>query len=219
MGSATPYGRFPIEIWDGTTSTTPDVLTDKAPDTELAARYRAEIRALETVLISYLGALEKLNAYGAGDSVFGVKADGTELEYKILIDGPGIVVTHTPAGITFSTGLRGVAGEALAVGDVLYLKADGKVYKAKADADATSMATGISDRVAVLDDAILILSFGAVTNSSWTLTVGDVYYLDPAVAGGITKTIPTTAGQSVVPCGVAVSTTSMAINFRTRVKL
>lgn len=221
---ATPRPKFPDETWDGTTKATPDVSTRKTPDVLFGERYRAEIRSLEEVLLQYLDALDKLIAYGPGDSILGIKADGTELEYKVLIEGSGVVITHTPSGITISanTGgasFSGMAGEALSLGDVLYIGADGKAYKAQADADATSEAVGVSDRDAVLDDPILILPIGDVTNPGWSLTAGDLYYLSPTVAGGITSTPPSTTGQLIVPCGVATSTTSLAVDFRTRVKL
>ena len=224
MGNATPQPRFPDEIWDGTTPSTPDVQYDKTPDIEFGARYRAEIMALEQLLIQYIDVLETIKNYGVGNSLLGVKSDGTELEYKILIEGSGIVITHSPAGITIAanTGgasFSGTAGEALSLGDILYLGVDGKSYKAQADADATSEAVGVCDRNAVLDESILILPIGDVTNGGWSLTTGDLYYLSPTIAGGITNTAPTTTGQLIVPCGVATSTTSLAVDFRTRVKL
>jgi hypothetical protein len=44
------------------------------------------------------------------------------------------------------------------------------------------------------------------------LTAGAVYYADPASPGGITATKPTTSNQYLVPVGMAISTTQLAIN-------
>jgi len=50
-----------------------------------------------------------------------------------------------------------------------------------------------------------------VTGQSGGLTSGSVYYLDPATAGKLTTTKPTTPGQFVVQVGIALSTTELAI--------
>jgi len=229
MGSATPYGKFPLETWDGTTSSAPDVLTDKTPDTIFAARYRAEIQALETVLISYLDALEKLNAYGPGDSVLGVKADGTELEYKVLVDGPGIIITHTPTGITITAEVGTVTMQndnagTIVIGQAVYTKNNGNVDLAQADAAGTvevlglvrdtSIATGTSGEIQT--DGTLTATTGEwdnVTGETGGLTPGAVYYLDPNTPGSLTQTAPTTTGDFVIRVGKAIATTTMAISI------
>jgi hypothetical protein len=47
------------------------------------------------------------------------------------------------------------------------------------------------------------------------LTFNSVYYLDPATAGKLTKTAPTTVGQYVMPIGLALSTTDLQITIST----
>ncbi len=92
-------GKFPQEIWDGLTPTTPDYNTEAAPDIDFGARYRAEIRALETTLASYQTILNYIQALGVGNSILGVRADGNLLEWKSLIAGAGILLTHAVGAI------------------------------------------------------------------------------------------------------------------------
>jgi hypothetical protein len=55
----------------------------------------------------------------------------------------------------------------------------------------------------------------AVTADTGGLTFNSVYYLDPATAGKLTKTAPTTVGQYVMPIGLALSTTDLQITIST----
>lgn len=224
MPKATPEGIFPNGIWDGRTSTTPDVSTEKNPDIELANRYRAEIRAIEETLAGYLGLLDKILEYGPSNSVLGVVDDGTDLEYKVLTGGTGITVSHGANEITISTqadqiGFAGVSGADLLLGDAVYVSSDSKAYPAKADTPSTSVVIGFCDREAAVDEPVVILPLGNLTNPAWSLTVGDKYYLSPSVSGEITNSPPATVGFNVVPIGVAHSSTQLAIDLKVSVWL
>lgn len=226
MPRATPDPKFPNTVWDGLTSTTPDVSIEKPPDTEMGNRLRAEIRALEATMLLYIDLLDQILDYGPANSVLGVIDDGTDVEYKELIEGTGIVITHAAGRITISgsedaagVAVEGIAGETLAIGDLLYVQSNGKAYKAQANAVATSMVIGMCDRVAILDDEISILQIGSVINVGWSLTVGTLYYLSPGIAGAITETPPTMSGYYVIPVGVATSATKLAISLKVSVLL
>jgi hypothetical protein len=103
MAKSVPDPIFPGDIWDGTTDKYPNINTDKTPDTEFGARYRAEIRSLEQVLDAYSDVLDTINAYGAANTILGVKGDGTELEYKTLVAGTGIDIVHSGVNTTISS--------------------------------------------------------------------------------------------------------------------
>jgi hypothetical protein len=104
------------------------------------------------------------------------------------------------------------AGGALGAGDVVYFKStDSKWYQAKADAVGTSgsVLLGICPAAISSGATGTILIFGTMGKTGWSLTTGSVYYVSPSTAGGITVTVPSTAGQQVRVVGVALSATVM----------
>lgn len=119
--------------------------------------------------------------------------------------------------------LNGNAGVLLA-GAPVYSSANGTVDKAKADAVGTTEAIGLVAQ----DPSIAIGASGTIrtagpltlTTAQWDLITGDVggllfnqeYWVDPATAGKLTKTAPTTPTQFVKPMGRAVSTEIMIID-------
>jgi hypothetical protein len=54
----------------------------------------------------------------------------------------------------------------------------------------------------------------AVAGTTGGMARGTYYYLDPATAGKLTATAPSTAGQFVVEVGLALSTTELLIRPR-----
>lgn len=103
--------------------------------------------------------------------------------------------------------------------------------KAKADASGTSKVIGlvaqtsISNGVAgdvALSGALTFASttqVDAIAGTTGGFTAGTTYYLDPATAGKITATAPTTAGQYVVEIGVALSTLVLRLSIKSRILL
>lgn len=104
----------------------------------------------------------------------------------------------------------------------VYVKSNGHVDLAKADASATSRAfglvldTSIATTVSgyIQAEGILTATTGqwdAVAGTSGGLAAGTVYYLSAATAGLLTATPPSTVGQSIVEIGQALSTTELKI--------
>jgi hypothetical protein len=224
-----PTPKYDDEIWDGTTpKSRPDTNVFKGADAEIGNRHSSEIIALEKNLHGLKDELDILRNPGPANSVLGVKADQSGLEYKVFVAGSGMVISHTPESVTFtSTGGGGatvqivaVAGETLALGDIVYISiADGKAYKAIATSADTSEAMGFCDKAAVLNDVIGINPVGPFTNPLWSLTPGTRYYLSPITAGAITATAPSTLGQHIVPLCVASDVTIIAISILAKIKL
>jgi hypothetical protein len=78
-----------------------------------------------------------------------------------------------------------VAGEALAEGDFVYIKNDGKVYKATgAAANAAARARGVVLQAAAAGDGVTVLN-GVVVRYGAGLTPGAQYFLSGTVAGGL----------------------------------
>jgi hypothetical protein len=101
--------------------------------------------------------------------------------------------------------ITGVAGEELVIGDVVYLKSDGKFWKADGTAEATAKGLiGMSTSAVSAEAACRIMLYGIYTTAG--LTTAAEYYLD-TTAGTYSTTKPSVATQIVRLIGYAVSTT------------
>jgi hypothetical protein len=99
-----------------------------------------------------------------------------------------------------------------------------EVDKARANAAGTARVYGLvydttiatTAQGTIATDGPLIATtteWDAVTGQTGGLTPGAMYFLDPATAGKLTTTPPTTAGQLVVKVGEAVSDVELEINI------
>lgn len=128
-----------------------------------------------------------------------------------LVDGSyvGTTVTQT-------------AGEALAVGDVVYYKDDEKVYKAKADSNSTMICMGIATASCAINGSVVLLIDGMIRNSSvFGFTTGgqasksadsSIVYVSETTAGAVTQLRSTTSTHIVQIIGYAVTTD--ILNFK-----
>lgn len=116
-------------------------------------------------------------------------------------------------------------------GSAVYGDVAGGFKKAQANAAGTSkvlglvstapsIANGVAGSVC-LDDVLTLTTaqWDAVTGGSGGLTANTIYYLDPATAGKITVTAPTTVGQLVVEVGRSLSTVDMKVNIKSSILL
>ena len=113
---------------------------------------------------------------------------------------------------------------AIVIGAPVYSPSAGNFDKARANAISTSDTVGLVADTSVGASAAgnvqvngivtaTTTQWDAVTGGSGGLTAGSVYYLDPATAGKLTTTAPTTVGQTVVRIGVALSTTQLELGI------
>lgn len=116
----------------------------------------------------------------------------------------------------------------LVIGTPVYISGNDAVDKAKADASGTSKLYGLmvptstatATPGAVRRDGVLAATTGqwdTVTGGSGGLVAGTVYWLDPATAGKLTTTCPTTVGQYACRAGMAISTTELDIQIEPRI--
>lgn len=114
-------------------------------------------------------------------------------------------------------------GSTINICEAVYLKSDGDVDLAKADAIATADVLGVVYDATIASAAEGNIAIGgimtattgqwdAVTGDSGGLTPGSVYYLDASTAGNLTTTAPDTDGQVVTRVGKALSATQMYVN-------
>ncbi len=124
-----------------------------------------------------------------------------DLNQKNIILDPTPTSDHTWNGevATFT------AGEGVVIGDVCYLKSDGKFWQCDADAVATTagmlaMATGTISA----DATGTFLLNGFIRDDTWALTVGAELYVD-VTPGNPTETKPTATADIVRIVGYAYS--------------
>jgi hypothetical protein len=105
------------------------------------------------------------------------------------------------------TRLEADSGEAVAQWVAVYLKSDGKWWKAKADAAATMPALGLAiEAASAADEPVRVQRVGLVTNAGWSWTAGQLIYVSAATAGALTATPP---AANVQPVGIAASATTV----------
>lgn len=96
-----------------------------------------------------------------------------------------------------------VVGEAVAFPDLLYLKSDGKWWRADADAASSMPGLRMALETKVADDTCSMLVMGRVRDDDWAWTVGGLIYASAAVVGGLTQTAPSDTTDIVQVVGIA----------------
>lgn len=153
----------------------------------------------------------------------------------VIVNGQ---VQQLPAGDTLDAEVSEVDivsktndnASALVIGTAVYPKSNGNVDKGRANASGTVELLGLvrdasiaaAASGAVQTDGILTATteeWDAVTGQTGGLTSGSPYYLDPATAGMLTATAPTTTGQFVVRVGLAISEVDLDISIQPPIKL
>ncbi len=109
---------------------------------------------------------------------------------------PDLTVDHTYSGNSF----EGTAGETLALFNLVYLKSDGKYWKADADAASTMPGVAMASGVIAADAVgVFVAPVSYVRDDSWAWTVGGALYAS-GTAGGLTETagtVPEIVGYAV----------------------
>lgn len=96
-------------------------------------------------------------------------------------------------------------GENVVIGDALYMKNDGKLWKADANATATMPVVAIALGSINANNAGDVLKTGFIRDDSWSWTVGQLIYAS-GTAGALSQTAPNTSGDQVQVLGYAVTT-------------
>lgn len=127
-----------------------------------------------------------------------------------------ILPTQSQPGLSVDHGWHGIAailtaGENLAIGDVGYIKNDGKVWKADANAAATMPVIVLATGTIAADAEGEFLLSGYMRDDSWDWTVGGLTYCD-TTAGALTQTAPAGSGDQVQVVGVAITADIILFN-------
>jgi len=155
------------------------------------------------------GATEK-SAYDAALAIADAQIKSNKDHADTVAGNPHSVTSDEIGNITALKGTY-TAGENIAQYDTVYIKSDGKIYKAKANAAATCKIIGIASAAIASSAAGVVYLLGEVTNGSWSWTIGVIIFLSAATGGALTETPPSGGGQFVVRIGLAISTTKIIL--------
>jgi len=136
-------------------------------------------------------------------------ATWTEIQYcGENVDFPNPGSDHAAVGVTTSA----TAGENVVIGDVCYLKSDGKFWKADADAEATAKGMlAIATASITADASGVFLLYGKLRDDTWNWTIGAELYVHTE-GGNPTATRPSGAADIVRIIGHAYSADIMFFN-------
>jgi hypothetical protein len=124
-------------------------------------------------------------------------------------EGGGVVrVTPAPVAGVDVAGLYACAPGAVAVGQAVKMTGSATCALAQADT-AADVAVGICSQV--LNPALVLITYNGEVSGFVGLVPDTEYYLDPAVAGGVTAVAPSTPGQIVQIMGRAKTAAILAV--------
>lgn len=153
--------------------------------------------ALRKPLVIVSGQIQQIQA---GDTL---DASVAEQEVVILTNGQGGAVAHVigaPVYISAGSTAKKAANTSATLSNVIALAAETSIADA---APGSYLTSGVLTATTAQWDA--------VAGTTGGLVAGTTYYL--AGAGLLTSTPTTTAGEYVVPVGVAISTTSLKLKI------
>lgn len=107
--------------------------------------------------------------------------------------------------------IKKVVGENVSAGNGLYLKDDGKWYKANASFEATMPAEALAVKSASADENCSMILIGTHVNAAWTWTIGGLLYVS-TTAGLLTQERPSGTGKQVQIVGFALEATEIFFN-------
>lgn len=116
-----------------------------------------------------------------------------------LIEAP--TVTRTTSGLIVSM-TYGEPDPGITIGDLLYFKSDGKVYKAKANGTSTYPVMGLALATAIGGSNNVLLQGIYRDDTRYNLTVGGVVYLS-TTAGSETQAQPAATNDVIQVIGIA----------------
>lgn len=128
----------------------------------------------------------------------GVSAGGTELS--------NLTYRIPDTGKVSGVKLPFIAGENLSLGDLCYIGADFKLYKANASSETTTPCIAIVLANVLVDESVSCLIDGIITLDGITLSVGKIYL--STTEGTMTQVAPSGTGEIVQVLGVAISDSS-----------
>lgn len=137
----------------------------------------------------------------------GTQAASTISDFDTAVVSASVLNSGLSTNLTIS-GIKTTmtVGEDVVFGDLLYVKSDGKLWKADANDTNTYPAFYFATETKTANATCVVLKNGFARNDSWTWTVGGLLYMS-TTTGGITQTQPETTDDIVQIVGIAISAT------------
>jgi len=139
------------------------------------------------------------HGYANNASNYASEAHGYANEASTFADNASSSANEVPNALISAT-----YGESISEDDLLYLKSDGKYWKALANASGTMPVRAIATEAGTADQTKTIRLWGEVTAGSG-MTTGDNVWVSANTSGSITTTQPAASGEQVQLVGIALS--------------
>jgi hypothetical protein len=122
------------------------------------------------------------------------------------LTGKDLGLVNAPASDQTGSGLitTDTVGENVAVGELLYMKSDGKWWKANATNTTAMPCAGLAMEAKNANQDGKILLLGFFRKDAWNWTVGGLIYVS-TTSGAPTQTIPSSTGNQVQVLGIAIT--------------
>lgn len=149
-------------------------------------------------------------APSAGDAAAGkfLSASGG---YSVPPGGSSLTLTEAPSNQSYTGIIVSLTyGESLVPGDPIYIKSDGKVWKADANGSSTYPCVGLAMETASSGSHIVLLTGIYRDDSLFAWTVGGIVYL--STGGALTQTQPSATDDVIQIIGIATHADRMYVN-------
>jgi len=198
-------------VWYAATSSTTSVELMRMSGTGiLSVGFNATLLGVLKLYGNMSGYVQIQPAAAAGSWTLTLPTNDGNADQFLRTDGNGVTswVTHgffqaspsTDLAVSGETAML-TAGELLAFGDPVYIKSDGKMWKADANGSSTYPADAMAAATIAGDEAGIFLMRGWARNDAWAWTVGGLLYL--STTGTITQTAPSGTGEVIQVLGKA----------------
>jgi hypothetical protein len=151
---------------------------------------------------------------GTVTSESGLTFDGSALSLgdtgQVVFTDTAPASDHTATGVVISI----ASGESVAAFNSVYIRSDGEVGPADADAVTSMPAIGVALEAKGDGEATKILIQGVLRDDTYNFTPGADLFIG-TTAGEITATAPSGSGDTVQKVGVALTADSVYLNFNT----
>ena len=141
----------------------------------------------------------------ADDSVINMGDEG-----QLIFGDTAPSTDHTATGVVVSI----ASGESVTAFNAVYIRSDGEVGPADADAATSMPAIGVALESKSDGQATKILISGVLRDDTYNFTPGADLFIG-TTAGEITATAPSGSGDTVQKIGVALTADSIYVNFNT----
>ena len=164
---------------------------------------------------SYTAPLGVSWSASAGGGISNIVEDTTpQLGGDLDLNGYTVLLNNYPSSNQAGEGLmtNGTVGENVSIGDILYMKSDGKYWKADADASSTMPVAVMAAQAITANNSGKLMHYGYFRNDSWSWPVKGSFLYASTTAGSIASSAPSGSGDQVQVVGYTATSTVIFFN-------